>query len=326
MSQRQIIKLRNLSPIHIGTGKENYDFSAGELHSDTLSAALAAVGIQKGLLNDAHAFMKSVRLSTAFPYYRDMYFLPKPQGKINAKIDGQEEHEYRKKLKKVKFVERSLWQQLINGNQLRLSKNQITGHFIIPADKSMPEFCKSQVNQRVSVSRDCDIAPTPFFFDWHYYDKEAGLYCMVATDGDITLNKLVILFELLGELGVGTDKSVGGGHFEVSSDKIEIAEPVEASSTMLLSLYIPAESEMKSLFNGEPKYTLVRRGGYMAGSSVEQFRRLRKKTVYAFGVGSVFKTVLKLDGKIVDLKPEWDDEEMHPVCRSGKPMTVKISL
>ena len=48
MAVYTIIKLKNLSPLHIGTGKENYDFSATELQSDTLSAALAAIRVQRG--------------------------------------------------------------------------------------------------------------------------------------------------------------------------------------------------------------------------------------------------------------------------------------
>ena len=93
---------------------------------------------------------------------------------------------------------------------------------------------------------------------------------------------------------------------------------------MLLSLYIPTEGELGLLNLPESKYELVLRGGYMAGSNEEDFKHLRKKSVYALSVGSIFPTMAKLSGKIVDLKPAWNDERMHPVYRSGKPFLVPI--
>ena len=46
MAAYTLIKLKEMSPLHVGTGKENYDFSASHLHSDTLSAALAAMKVR----------------------------------------------------------------------------------------------------------------------------------------------------------------------------------------------------------------------------------------------------------------------------------------
>jgi len=49
MSEYKIIKFTQLTPLHVGTGKEDYDSSAGMLQSDTLSAALAAIRSQMGM-------------------------------------------------------------------------------------------------------------------------------------------------------------------------------------------------------------------------------------------------------------------------------------
>ncbi len=62
----------------------------------------------------------------------------------------------------------------------------------------------------------------------------------------------------------------------------------------------------------------------MAGSSVSEFQRLRKKSVYMFDEGSVFPTMCNLKGTIVDLTPIWNDPKMHKVYRSGKPFTLPI--
>ena len=70
---RFIIKFKNLTPLHIGTGKENYDFSSSVLHSDTLSSALASLRAQKGKTSDIESFLMSFTVSSAFPYFGEFY-------------------------------------------------------------------------------------------------------------------------------------------------------------------------------------------------------------------------------------------------------------
>ena len=326
MAAYSIIKLKNLTPFHIGTGKENYDFSSAELHSDTLSAALAAMRVQKGNANDVKVFMDSFILSSAFPFVGEQYFLPKPQGRINVKVDGQEEHEYRKQLKKIRYVEASLWNRLVSGTELHVKQEQLQEAFLVADNSIFKKPFKNQVNQRVSVPRDGGDAE-PFFFNWTYFEREAGLYCIIDAEEPV-VNEVKMLFSMLGESGLGTDKNVGGGKFDVEliQDKINIASIADANASMLLSLYIPAEEELKMLNLKDSRYELLQRNGYMAGSANENYRHLRKKTVYMFNVGSIFDTLVPLFGKIVDLKPDWNDGNMHPVYRSGKPFVVPIKL
>ncbi len=91
-------------------------------------------------------------------------------------------------------------------------------------------------------------------------------------------------------------------------------------------MYIPNPEEVKQLNLEKSRYELVLRGGYIAGSTNADFRHLRKKSVYMFNTGAVFATNHYLSGKIVDLRPEWNDESMHPIYRSGKPFFVPIKL
>ena len=60
-SRYKIVKLCNLSPLHIGTGHDDYSTSSYELPSDTLSAALVAIKAQLAGTIDAQAFMESFR-------------------------------------------------------------------------------------------------------------------------------------------------------------------------------------------------------------------------------------------------------------------------
>ena len=184
--------------------------------------------------------------------------------------------------------------------------------------------CESQVSERVSVSRAAEDAE-PFFFDWKFFDRKAGLYCLTDAKDDL-LEEIIRLFTFLGETGLGTDKNVGGGKFSVETNTLSVDNIRDANATQLLSLYIPVKDEIESLNLSQSKYTLLLRGGYMAGSREEDLRHLRKRSIYAFGVGSVFPTMQPLKGKVVDLRPDWNDDRMHAVLRSGRPFCLPVKL
>ena len=125
MATYTLIKLKEMSPLHVGTGKENYDFSASHLHSDTLSAALAAMKVRHDGEEGLKEFMDSFVISSAFPYVGDHFFLPRPLGKIDMKVDDCDEYISRKKLKSIKFIEQDLWKSLIAGEQVIVSISQL---------------------------------------------------------------------------------------------------------------------------------------------------------------------------------------------------------
>ena len=324
MATFTIIKMTHFSPLHIGTGKENYDFSASDLQSDTLLSALAAIRAQMGQSEDLNSFLSSFLLSSAFPFYENRYFLPKMQGRIKVTVQGKVESEYRKSLKKIHYIESELWQKLARGETVELENvQQIQGDLLLKKQDRI-SVCKSQVSERVSVSRAVEDTE-PFFFDWNFFDRKAGLYCLTDAKDDL-LEEIIRLFTFLGETGLGTDKNVGGGKFSVETDTLSVDDIRDANATQLLSLYIPVKDEIGSLNLSQSKYTLLLRGGYMAGSREEDLRHLRKKSIYAFGVGSVFPTMQPLKGKVVDLRPDWNDDRMHAVLRSGRPFCLPVKL
>ena len=323
MAQYTIFKLKNLTPLHIGTGQENYDFSSDRLCSDGISSALSAVKAQYDGTDCLYDFLCSFSTSSAFPFIGNMLFLPRPLGRLKVSVSGMDEHQYRKELKKVKYVESSIWHKLICGQQIQIDHSQLYKEYIMPSSNCQQEspFAKLVV-QRVSVNRDYRDT-MPFFFEWQYFSASAGLFFIVDADAEVT-EELFRLTTLLGEAGIGTDKSVGGGKFVAERDTIEIADVPEATSTMLLSTFIPTEDDFSHIKLANSSYSLIFRNGFIAGSSVEHFRHLRKKSIYMFDVGSVLDTQHVLEGKIVDLRPNWDDDKLHPVYRSGKPFTVNI--
>ena len=325
MSSCVLIKLKNMTPLHVGTGNENYDFSATSLQSDTLSAALAAMKAQRGDDEDLKRFLESFVVSSAFPFVGNHLFLPKPMGRIQMEISDCDEYVARKKIKKIKFIEWDLWKDLIAGESLKVSRKQLQGAFLFAPSNENEMLCpyQSQVSQRVAVSWDETKDAEPFFFEWTYFHQDAGLFCFLNAPED-KQDELIGLFRQLGECGIGTDRSVGGGQFEVEAKSIAMPEIKGGDSVMLLSLFLPTESEVQSLQLKDSCYELLLRGGYLAGSSQAHFMHLRKKSVYMFNAGSVFKTSMPLKGKVVNLRPAWNDETLHPVFRSGRPFTIMI--
>lgn len=326
MATYSIIKFKEMSPLHIGIGRENYDFSANRLHSDTILAALSSIKAMHGDADHLEEFLQNVKVSTAFPYIGDRYFLPKPYGTMNVTISDCEEHIANKKLKKICYIELPIWNELIQGNAVVISLAQIHGEFLCNDTNLIEAPFISQVNQRVFVPREDNADTQPFFFDWTYFSKDAGLYCIV--DCPETLNTQIFeLFQQLGEEGIGTDRSVGGGKFAIEQSSISLTEVQSADALMLLSLFIPTEEDMAMLDTDNSRFELILRNGFISASIESDFRHLRKKSIYMLNVGSVLATSAPiLNGKIVDLKPEYNDNRMHPVYRSGKPLYIPIKL
>lgn len=327
------IKLKNMTPLHLGKGKDSYDVSSPILQSDTLASALASVRAMTGKTDDVQDFLESFTISSAFPYDGDEFFFPRPSGRLNIIVEGLPEEKYRKKLKSLRFITADEWMRLIKGEQLEIHPNQLQGEFLISRhiDSQTSPYSEPTmriINQRVQVPREENKDSEPFMFEWTYFhhgERETGLYCLVQTDDDQRTEELKELFVRLGEQGVGSDRSVGGGHFDIEADTIELPTITDANATMLLSTYIPQKQELSQLDLSKASFSVFKRGGFLAGSTNESATHLRRKTVYMFDAGSVFPETAPLQGQVVDVTPEW--KGLHHVYRSGKPLgiTIKIS-
>lgn len=324
MATYNIIKMKFLTPLHVGVGKDFFDFSSSDLHNDTLTSALASIKAQRGCSEGIFEFLSSFSLSSAFPYVGETYYLPKAVGNLKVKVRGKTEYEYRKDLKKIGYIEYPLWTSLAEGKEIEVNSGQIH-HSFLSCSKDFKLPYANHVVERVQVPRGEDMDAEPFYFDWRFFNSNSGLYCLTDAIGDL-FSELKTLFEELGEAGIGTDKNIGGGKFVVETSSLRFPEVADAHSLQLLSLYLPTKEEMEGLSLTTSRYNLFLRSGYMAGSEYESFRHLWKKSVYMFGVGSVFSSSQQLRGKVVNLQPEWNDERMHPVYRSGRPFYIPVNL
>lgn len=318
MSTYNIIKLKNITPLHIGKGKDFYDMLFDDVLSDMLSSALASIRVNiKGMADDVESFMDSFCLSSAFPFYKEEYYLPKPKGRISIGIDEK----YRKKLKKIKYVEKSLFERIyIHGEMVNADKSQLAGELLTRKPLAEDEVLSTKGEvERVAIPRDGGSDAVPYFFEFKYYASDAGLYCLTDAKGEL-FAELVELFTILGQQGIGSDKNVGCGHFDVESGTIEIADVV-SDDKLMLSMYIPTREELSAIDLSKSSYQMLLRGGYMAGSENEAGRQFLKKAVYMMESSSLLHSQQELKGRIVNLRNTFSN---HDIFRSGKAFYLPI--
>lgn len=321
-----VIKLHFTSPLHLGTGKDNYDSSAAELQADSISAALAAVKVQTEGCSDVMGFLESFCISSAFPFNKENYFLPRPMGDLPISVIGDEDNFSRKALKKIQFIEKSIWEKIVSHQELIIDKDSIKHSFLVDKKNFVAPPYKKQVHQRVCVSRNATETP-PFFFEWTFFDKDCGLYILTDACSE-KLEELLKLFRILGEWGIGSDRNVGGGQFEVSSDSLSFSYPLsENDGILLLSPYLPNEDEHKIIDWKHSKFSLIERGGYMAGSVSNTLRHIWKRSVFMLNTGSVLTGINKPKGSVINLVPnDFSSPDMHPAYRSGRPFFLPFKL
>lgn len=320
--QFHVIRLQFISPLHISKGSEDYSDSHDFLHSDTLKSALFVCYVQ--LFNDFSSnFFDLFSISSAFPYYQEIRFFPKPFLKLPLKIK-QERSSNIKKLKKLQWLDKTLFEKCINNENTDISLNNFTTNakfLSLQFDvQNNPKiyFREEQSRVKINYGQDSD----PFYFERIYFEKDAGLYVLVECTTDFLHQKLMPAFYLLGQNGVGSYKTIGNGQFEPVLEKQEMTLRIPQKSEYLLnlSLYCPTRHDIEQINMMASYYELIKRGGYLANPQDVTKMDYRKKSLYMFQEGSVFHAQ-SLKGKLADLAPKNIE---HPVYREGRPIFIPV--
>ncbi|MFW5983267.1 MAG: type III-A CRISPR-associated RAMP protein Csm4 [bacterium] len=317
-----VIKLRFKAPLHISRGQTNsYDISEKIIHSDTLKAALFSMAKQilpEEVTGDAKRFHESYKVSSAFPFSGSNLFFPKPKVHLPVSIAKMDETEKAKPLKKVEYIEKAIFEKILNNTHTEIEKEQLAGQgkymLSAPVNNSF-KLTKSKVEQKVNIPQDRSNDTQPYYIDRIYFEKDAGLFFLFETENTKIKQHILSCLKLLGDEGIGTDRNVGNGLFDFEVENISFNLPDQFEKLINLSLYLPLKEELNENQLKQSAYELVRRGGYIAGTNDNEFLKLRKKQVFMMSEGSVFKSGTDRKGKIVNLKPEYDG--VHDIWRDG---------
>lgn len=330
MGNYNIVKLNFLGPLHIGKGiGDYYDMSNRMLHSDTISGAIASTFVSLFGEESLVDFMASYRVSSAFPFCENHFFLPKPQGireiyeitsSGNVSFEGKDE-------KKIEFIDIALFNNFAEKGSIVLDRKWISkcGKFVFSnIEANGIQLYKNMLVQRAFVPRGGCEDTVPFFFERIFFRENCGLYFIfdVSPNWENAFKQTVIN---LGITGVGTDKNVGNGQFDAEFDKIKINSCENGSFVFLLSLYCPEKEELNTKLLQESNYQLIKRGGFISGAQNSVFWHLRKKSIYFFNEGSVLNAN-SLKGKIENLRPAWNDGNLHAVYRDGRAFGIGLNL
>jgi CRISPR-associated protein Csm4 len=306
-----IIKLHFTAPLHLADARpDTYARSAAMLHSDSLKsalfAAICALGIQGNAPKES---FDAFRVSSCFPFFQDTFFFPRPFAQLA--IERTNEPGEAKKIKKIKWLEKSIFEKTAAAAELPFQDLQSDGEFLLPAGRSVQKLYVKNIQQRKGDN--------PFEIERLHFAPGAGLYFFVHYDADAARAAVHSGLRLLADTGIGTDRSSGNGFFEFTSEKMLLRLPENATHRMNLSLYVPDYSSGLDWMS-QAAYSLVRRTAFVAGSSLPALRNQRSRTIHALGEGSILPAAANHAGSIVNLAPETNFP--HPVWRDGRPFLI----
>jgi CRISPR-associated protein Csm4 len=315
-------------PFHLGIKESVLEDTSEYIHSDTIFSAICNV---YRLLYGRKSLEEILKLfkdhdppfliSSAFPYISDTLLFPMPKS-----IDLSKYSEDIKKFKKVGFVSKSIFERIIKGKSIEediKEENLGQNGYVLFANEEKSQFRKGNIWEKREVPRVVIDRKTSASNIYHFgeivYSKDCGLYFLIEFKDRGYEGKLKAAIRLLGDEGIGGDRTYGKGLFKIKEpefNKISIdLTPKEHFIT--LSLYYPRKEELTSLREGF--YELIGRGGWIYSP---QGKTMRRKFVRMFAEGSVFPAPIQ--GDLVSVKPkEFTD---HEIYRYGYAFAIPLEV
>ncbi|MDO9547908.1 MAG: type III-A CRISPR-associated RAMP protein Csm4 [Candidatus Marinimicrobia bacterium] len=304
-------KLKFTSPLHIGTNRPGFEFTDEILHSDTLFSAVINMW---ALLypGDMALFLPGggedsldfpwFQVSSAFPYQDSCFYFPKPFVRLNTgDKTNQKDPRIAKKIKQLKYLDQTLFEKAIHNEEIRIPECSFSGNgqFLNAesGQKRSPDQAPFAIYDVPRVVKDRRSGSTmPFSFTRICFQKKAGLWFAATFSEEQWAKRFRAALNLLGDTGIGGDRSVGHGQFSVADTGImELKVPADTRHCLTLSLYHPKTAEIPAIREGASYQIIERKGWIFAGIS----KPLRRQAVRMFKEGSVFGNSPSCGGDVV---------------------------
>jgi len=325
------LKLKFTSPLHLGTNRPGFESTDEILHSDTLFSAIINIWARLYPEDIGTFFPESsgesldfpwFQLSSAFPYCDKSLYFPKPFKKLNTgDEDNHRDPKIAKKIKKLKYLDQKLFEKALNDEFITTEDDQFSGNGMFlnasPITEMNP-FATYDV-PRVIKDRKSGVT-TPFNFSRICFDEKAGLWFAAKFSDEKWKQRFRAVLNLLGDTGIGGDRSVGHGQFEViQADILELNVPTDSQYCLNLSLYHPKAEEIPAIPE-EASYQLIERKGWVfSGTS----KPLRRQSVRMFREGSVLGNAEYCRGDLVKVLDKNNAQDLdHHIYRYGIAFTI----
>ncbi|NJO73517.1 MAG: type III-A CRISPR-associated RAMP protein Csm4 [Leptolyngbyaceae cyanobacterium RM1_406_9] len=346
MSIWKLVKLDfGRNPVHFGDLGIGMEASNERAYSDTLFSAWVSAyarlfgrdAVEQLLARfpqpEQSPLLKSpFCLSSTFIYHGEIYYLPHPLK--NPKGYPEDDLAIAKEYKKLNYLPLKIWQRWYQGEgftsadraelELKVKQPKTSGN--LEAEHTF-DYGKTFQTQRIpKVSLDRTTRASNFYHvGFVQFQPEAGLYFLIhfPTADPVLETQLEAALNLLGEDGIGGEKSSGAGRFEATwqpldshwKDVIHLSQPNAYSLISLLW-----QSPFSSDYLQGASYTLRERSGWIVSPVSGQ--QARRQAVQMFTEGSVFPQ--PMNGMLADVTPE--KFKAHSIYRSGISLSLPIHL
>ncbi len=317
-----LYRLTFTGPVHFGAtgiGMENSHFT---LTSDALTSALVNALCVLGKADEAVEILRSDTpgfiLSSLFLYQRSgdeavRYALPKPL--CRPSVDNETLRSFGKEIKKIQYLCPEDVQTWLGDT--RLSFDDIE-RIKVRSESLLKRAYEEELRPRVALDRQSENSSI-----WRcgviHFKKDAGLFGLVHVRDDAWKSILESAFIMLGDLGLGGERTYGFGTFEFSGFETPPASWCKEEGTqkryVLLSSYYPNSKEKPQIKDIFAAWNFFETRGYIV--SGRNTTTLKRKRLRMFSEGSVVNQLVR--GMLVDVTP--DDAQAlglsHIVYRSG---------
>lgn len=218
--------------------------------ADTLFGAIgnatSAIHGQSAVEELVDAFMGGARISSAFPYSGDTYYLPKPlsvepalEGILTG-LDEEERYTTARRLRKAKYLD-------LKNFELALRLRPFTIPEEIPyARVDVPRVVLDRVTQDSSI----------YFWGEIRFREKSGVYFPYSGPREVFDEYIAPAMRFLGDTGIGGKSTWGAGLFEVEFHEMKIDAPGSEYS-VTLSNALPTKTPVL--------WRLLRKGGWSFG-------------------------------------------------------------
>ena len=295
------------------------------------SALIYSIGTLYGteyVSTNLHLESPPFQISSTFPYlYSDtnesIYFYPLPLLPIRSDNNG--DFYPIKDMKKVQFIEESIFWKLINGN---MTINEIFSHYTTKYQRKgnclalkSHSFTKIIIDTEYRTHNQINrlqMTSSEFFHLKSINYARAGIFFLIHIQEDKWIQLFKAGLRFLVDQGLGGDISIGQGWCEMTCTDYprKIASLKESNKFVLLSIYSPTKEEISMLDMTHSYYTLV------AKQSRSRKGFLRKK-VYLFTEGSIIALKEPRTPPLGQLR-EVQKATTHPIIIWGQALAVPL--
>ncbi len=323
MSRHVTYYLNFRSPLHLGRRGVGLEETEISIPADTLFSAVCQTW--RTFYGEEHLtdFLAQYEtgepflLTSAFPLADDIRFFPKPLTDLKGEVGDDD----RKKLKKVRYLSERRFRQIVDDEPIAFDADDLIndGQLWIHGEDNCPHTVwKTEKRPRVTLDRQSSASEI-----WHLggvkFNKDCGLWFDAKFDTEETQTQIGTLLRVLGDTGIGGERSAGYGLFDLHSKPAEPQPESESDRFVTLSPTCPRDAEqLDALIQGDVAYTLEGRSGWIGST---EGNGLRRQQIWMFGEGSVLSGSGARVGRLVDLKP---DSFSHPVWRYAYAWPIKI--